>query len=124
MRKIIIIVTASIFLLLTANLGMALRCGTNIVSVGDTKYEVIKRCGQPVFKEFLGVEKSKQYARKARTKSTSYEKVEVWIYDAKSLGSTSWDYQLIFVGMELVSSSSICSFTRRICLSRIFLNQS
>jgi hypothetical protein len=47
----------------------------------------------------MGVEKSKRYARKARTKSTSYEKIEVWIYDAKTLGSTFWDYQLIFVGI-------------------------
>ena len=107
MKKIYIIGILSIFFLLTANPGMALRWGRNLVSVGDTKYEVLKRCGEPVFKEFLGVKESKKFIRKARSVSGSDLKVEVWIYDAKSLGSTSWDYHLIFEGMELVEITHI-----------------
>ena len=71
-----------------------------MVSVGDTKYEVLKKCGQPVHKEFLGVAEAKKYSRKVKTGGDV--KVEVWIYEAKQLDSMSWDYQFIFVGLELV----------------------
>ena len=71
-----------------------------MVSVGDTKYEVLKKCGQPVHKEFLGVAEARKYSRKVRTGGDV--KVEVWIYEASQLDSMSWDYQFIFVGLELV----------------------
>ncbi|MFN2303685.1 MAG: DUF2845 domain-containing protein [Anaerolineales bacterium] len=71
-----------------------------MVSVGDTKYEVLKKCGEPAYKEFLGIKEAEKYTRKVRTGGDL--KVEVWIYEAKQLGTTSWDYQFIFVGLELV----------------------
>ncbi|MGD8901003.1 MAG: DUF2845 domain-containing protein [Desulfobacterales bacterium] len=71
-----------------------------MVSNGDTKYEVLKKCGQPVHKEFLGVAEAKKYTRKVKTDGDV--KVEVWIYEAKQLSSVSQDYQFIFVGLELV----------------------
>ena len=51
--------------------------GNDLVSNGDTKYEVLKKCGQPVHKEFLGVAEAKKYTRKVKTDGDV--KVEVWI---------------------------------------------
>ena len=61
---------------------------------------MLKKCGEPVYKEFLGVKEAKQYTRKVRTGGDA--KVEVWVYEASQLASESWDYQFIFVGLELV----------------------
>jgi len=107
MQRILTIGMLAIICIFTANVCLALKWGHNLVSVGDTKYEVLKRCGNPVFKEFLGVEKAQQFTRKRRSSKSSYEKVEVWVYDEKSLGRGSFDYQLIFVGLELVEIKHI-----------------
>ena len=100
MKKSLTIGLLILTLFLITNSASALRCGNELVLVGDSKYEVLSRCGQPVHKEFLGVQESKKFRR--RTKSGSDVKVEVWIYTAKQLGSTSYDQQLIFVGLDLV----------------------
>ena len=71
-----------------------------MVSNGDTKYEVLKKCGQPVHKEFLGVDHARKLSR--NVKRGTEVKIEVWIYEAKQLSSVSQDYQFIFVGLELV----------------------
>lgn len=44
-------------LLLTSNLGYAsstFRCGSQLVSAGDSSYEVLHRCGDPVDRSFTG----------------------------------------------------------------------
>jgi hypothetical protein len=60
-----------------------------------------------VYKEFLGVEGSNKHISRRRSSSSSYSNVEVWIYDAKTLGYGSVDYQLKFVGTELVEIEEI-----------------
>ena len=100
MKRLFIVGISVIFILLTVNPALALMWGNDLVSVGDTKYEVLKKCGQPVHKEFLGVAEARKYTRKVQTGGDV--KVEVWIYEASQLNSMSWDYQFIFVGLELV----------------------
>ncbi len=40
-----------IFPLLTTVDAFALRCGSNIVDIGDTKLDVLRKCGEPTFQE-------------------------------------------------------------------------
>ena len=40
--------------LLLASPALALRCNSDLVRKGDTKFEVIERCGEPVTIEFVG----------------------------------------------------------------------
>ena len=49
MMKNIYIRTAFLIcvLLVAASPALALRCGNNIVDVGDTKIEVLSKCGEP-----------------------------------------------------------------------------
>ena len=79
-----------------ANVCIALQWGRKLVSVGDTKFDVLSRCGEPVLTEIIGY-----------GDSNSLQKVEVWIYDAKSLGIGSFDYQLIFRGLKLIKIKHI-----------------
>ena len=44
-----------LLLLLTyATPALALRCNSDLVQEGDTKFEVIERCGEPITIEFVG----------------------------------------------------------------------
>ena len=91
MRRIILIGILAIIVIFMTNVCFALRWGRNLVSVGDTKFDVLSRCGEPVLKEIIGY-----------GDQDNLQKVEVWIYDAKSLGIGSFDYQLVFRGLKLV----------------------
>lgn len=58
----------------------SLRCGDRLVNVGDTKYEVLHRCGQPDYREHLppyGVEK--RYS--PYEKHHFYVDEEEWFYN-------------------------------------------
>ena len=100
MNRLFVFGISVIFIFLTAAPALSVRCGNEVVRVGDTKYEVLSRCGQPVHKEFLGVDQARKISR--NVKRGTEVKIEVWIYEAKQLGSTSWDYQFIFSGLELI----------------------
>jgi len=94
------IVTSSlivlIFLLATAGLSFAFRCGTSLVSEGATKHEVFKKCGEPDYTYFWVEERiSKGYPswREYEPKVPSdhryrypflikeYVTVDVWTYN-------------------------------------------
>ena len=51
MKKIAIVVLC---LFLCSNTAFALRCGNNVISVGDLKNEVRVNCGEPISKEVIG----------------------------------------------------------------------
>ncbi|MEM7427375.1 MAG: DUF2845 domain-containing protein [Pseudomonadota bacterium] len=52
-------ISSSIFILLSIlfysvpTLADSLRCGDRLIKVGDTKYKVLQRCGQPNYRERL-----------------------------------------------------------------------
>lgn len=37
-----------------ANPALALRCGSDLIDEGDTKFELVSKCGEPVSSEFIG----------------------------------------------------------------------
>ena len=43
----------AILLGLTSSPAYGFRCGTSLVQVGDTKLQVLQKCGEPTFKELV-----------------------------------------------------------------------
>jgi len=41
-------------LVVAANPALALRCGSDLVEEGDTKFELLQKCGEPAASEFIG----------------------------------------------------------------------
>jgi hypothetical protein len=95
------------------------RCGPNLVSVGDTDQEVIRKCGEPTAKQVTG-EKTTGYSRSTgnwesidvtrrsdkKSPTTPYleeysevsQKIEIWDYNC---GNHSFTMTLVFVGHTL-----------------------
>ena len=53
------------------------RCNSQLVSVGDRKFEVEKKCGEPFSREFVG-ERTYLQGGKERT-----DYIEEWVYDLR-----------------------------------------
>ncbi len=102
-----------VFLLCTeASAESSFRCGSEVVSVGDTTYTVLQECGAPDYREIKVTERT--YARRGRdhydTKivrvpaGSKYEGVssgdETWYYDP---GPTGFVYVLGFAKSRLSS---------------------
>ena len=95
---------AIIFLLFFgANTAFAVRCGNNLVSIGDLKNEVLINCGEPFSREIIG------YIDQIETETIKNEKsekrirvmnIEEWILEVTNYGTTYY-HSLLFEGNEL-----------------------
>jgi len=72
-----------------ASPALALRCGNNLVDVGDTKIEVLAKCGEPALKEEVGEDFTRESDSRETRKAKRY--VEKWTYN---FGSTRFMYVL------------------------------
>lgn len=50
----ILFVLVLIFSVMAAAPVLALRCGSDLIDEGDTKFELLKKCGEPTASEFVG----------------------------------------------------------------------
>ena len=75
-----------VFLALTAQGAAAdsLRCGQALITRNDSKYEVLKKCGEPDYREVVSGELQ--------------DKEEVWIYD---FGPQRFQYVITFKGFRI-----------------------
>ncbi len=94
MPRIRISILVFIILCLAAADASAFRCGSGMVSAGDTKARVLITCGKPTAKERVS-EKNKTSATavKNKTAKKSGSKSEVWYYNC---GSQDYIYALTF----------------------------
>ena len=67
------------FLLTTSGYAYATRCEGGIVSVGDTKYEVLSKCGEPSFTDERQVERIEKTGANELIRWTVH--IEEWTYD-------------------------------------------
>ena len=67
------------FLLTTSGYAYATRCEGGIVSVGDTKYEVLSKCGEPSFTDERQVERIERTGVNELIRWTVH--IEEWTYD-------------------------------------------
>jgi hypothetical protein len=103
MKTLAIIITA--FLLTLPGFADAFRCGGSIVDIGDTKAEVLAKCGEPSLTEekeveIAAVRKSPRRRRRERAgaSATATINVEEWTYN---FGSNRFMQILTFVDSEL-----------------------
>ena len=89
-----IIVTGLLLVALSQEPALGFRCGTKVVSIGDTKSEVINKCGEPDHIEVWEVERGRKRHYKSPpspdtthgTSGKSYSSkvhvaVEEWMYN-------------------------------------------
>jgi hypothetical protein len=91
------------FLLTLPGLAEALRCDGRLVSIGDTKAEVMAKCGKPFLTEEKDVEittvrKTPRKVRRGRVGASSTLKIEEWTYN---FGSNRFMQTLTFEDSEL-----------------------
>lgn len=71
--KVVVAITLIVFsLLLTVNTGFAFRCEGAMIEVGDPKFKVLRKCGEPISKEEIGYTITKDKTREL--------KIEEWVY--------------------------------------------
>jgi len=94
------------------------RCGSGLISVGDSKFVVLGKCGEPTVKEVTGDQASGGFAsttrkrakgdrRPSQTKGTYTENIvtlEAWTYNC---GSSEFSYTLTFRGQALIGIENI-----------------
>ena len=56
--------------------GSSIRCGNNLVSVGDLKIKVLDRCGEPILKEKIELDSTRH-----RKSDDNYRYLEQWMYE-------------------------------------------
>lgn len=96
---------AAALLLLAADGASAedsMRCGSALVTTGDTDTEVLLRCGEPLVRDVVGVKAVSVKRRNVlrQTEVTTEEKVEKWTYRP---GGGKFMRVLTFQGGVLVS---------------------
>ena len=76
------VLLATMTLLLVPHRGVAaIQCGGRIVGTGDSKIEVISKCGQPDLKETSSVKTSGQFRNNTRSFTATSTIVETWMYN-------------------------------------------
>jgi hypothetical protein len=96
--NVTIIFLASIFFLsFSSHEALAFRCGTDLVSEGDSKTQVTATCGHPTSKE-KSCENSQQYTTTNKYGKTRHvkkcgQKLENWFYNC---GDNDFIYKLTF----------------------------
>ena len=118
-KSVLSILALPIFLSVFAGFTLALdavdsfRCGSKLVTIGDTKIEVVSKCGEPTRRENVvrstSVKKSGKKSGKKSTKKSGGQGTkteersrvdEQWNYN---FGSRDFVYTLSFEGVELKS---------------------
>jgi hypothetical protein len=102
MKKILLRAAFPVFIVLVAaSPALALRCGNNIVDVGDSKIEVLAKCGEPALKEEVGEDFTRERDSRESRKAKRY--VEKWTYN---FGSTRFIYVLTIRDGRVIDISS------------------
>lgn len=79
-------------LLLPASQAAALRCGSELIDVGDLKFQVQRACGEPLSRETIGTSE-----RPGRGSRENVLLLEEWIIENRR-----YYYRLIFEGNRLI----------------------
>lgn len=93
MKKALCLILLTGLLTNTAQ-AQTMRCGTELVSVGNRGFEVVRKCGEPAYKEVIG------YTLGASQRSEL--RIEEWIYGPRN----GMYHYLRFEGGTLIKISS------------------
>ncbi|PKN38459.1 MAG: hypothetical protein CVU62_06370 [Deltaproteobacteria bacterium HGW-Deltaproteobacteria-2] len=103
-NMIIISLASFFFLSFATDDALALRCGTGLVTEGDSKSQVLTTCGKPTSKE-KSCENSQQYTTtnnngKIKKVKKCGQKLETWFYNC---GDNDFIYKLIFDDGKIIN---------------------
>ena len=103
----IILFTAILFLSFSTGNAWAFRCGSGVVSSGDSKTQVTVTCGKPTSKE-KSCENNQQYTTidkhgKVKKHKKCGKKLEVWHYNC---GDNDFIYKLTFENGKLTDETN------------------
>ena len=106
-NRTIIFLAAIIFLSFSMGVAWAFRCGSGLVSDGDSKTQVLVTCGKPTSKE-KSCENSQQYTTldkhgKVKNHRKCGKKLEVWHYNC---GDNDFIYKLTFENEKLADETT------------------
>jgi hypothetical protein len=93
----LILLCAVMTIFIFPNVSLALRCGSDLVDVGDLKQEILLKCGTPVSKEEIGYIDEEKDGNRIRVM-----KIEEWI-----IVVSKQYYSLVFEGNALVKIESV-----------------
>lgn len=91
------VIVVIMFSLLSSN-SDAMRCGDKLVSIGDTKAEVLLKCGKPFFENLISFEMTRNTNKSDAISNTGIE--EQWTYNQ---GNNQLLKILTFMGGRLIS---------------------
>jgi hypothetical protein len=91
-NRTIIIFTAILFLSFSTGMAWAFRCGSGMVSSGDSKTQVLVTCGKPTSKE-KSCENRQYTSTNNRSSRKCGKKLEIWYYNC---GEGDFIYALTF----------------------------
>lgn len=102
-KQLVILAAMALAIVPSAYASSTWRCGSNLVSTGNTQFDVVSRCGEPREKNFLG------WGRRVADGWGNYFEdvpIEEWVYyDSRSVY-----YVLKFEGNVLRNISSHFSY--------------
>lgn len=78
------------------------RCGGDLISLGDTMYEVRKSCGDPYYEQIIGERNFYKILKKKKYRIESSYYLTEWLYEGNS-----GVYLLVFEGTRLVEKDFI-----------------
>lgn len=93
MKTTSIILISFAFLFFSIQSAFAFRCGSGLVTTGDTKVKVLGTCGEPTSKEMICPKKT----------YSCPNIVEVWYYNC---GSNDYIYALTFEDSKLIKETT------------------
>ena len=100
--KTIILSALILFLSFSAGTALAFRCGSGLVSNGDTKTQGLMTCGKPTAKEKSC--ENRQYTTTTNKNSRKcVKKLEVWRYNC---GDNDFIYKLTFENGKLTDEAT------------------
>ncbi len=87
-----------LFMLLTGAFSIyadGMRCGTKLIDIGDTKADVLMRCGEPMLKEVLNSESTGKFRSESYTQSgENTDRGEIRLYNKITEIDEQWTYNL------------------------------
>jgi len=92
---ILVLISCLLLTAFTAFGRSVFRCGNELIEIGDRRFDVMQKCGEPVSKEVLGYTITRDQKREL--------KIEEWVYGPEH----GQYYYLIFEGALLVEIESV-----------------
>lgn len=107
MKNLQIILISFVILFFSIAEGFAFRCGTGLVTTGDTKMQVSVTCGKPTSKEKVceGRKTTASFTKDGKVKKYKKcaTKVDIWYYNC---GDDDYIYALTFENGKLTKESN------------------